>query len=479
MFQLDANQMLDARLSGRRRNDRFFMELVETLNDGVAVTDCDRKILYLNQQFRAMTDDSDEQAIGRDLLDRFDHPNSPILKNAYRECLKYKHARSTAELSWQQPSGRTVKARIALTAIDAEDPKNRLFFVVLTDISEFKNAQKAIIHSEHKYKAVVENSLAGLFIEQDRKILFANQRLAEILGFEINDLIGMKTHLFFQPEYNDSNEEIQTCRKDGKSIWLKLSCRRITYQGRSAILGNIIEISREKILEYRLLDLEQDLYSLSDQFQTAQELQKMKIALEIHNGIGKSLAEIQSMLENVTANRSDGSNLGDQLNGMAALLQKAAEETKKITMTLHPAILDDIGLKATILWHCHQFQNIHPSIKISLIVNIDESQLSESIKSAIYMILQEALNEIAEHFGTARVKIHLFTSTEMLNLVIKDDGVSLLLNTDEPERPYFFGLDRTNLKKRIHQSGGRFAIGKNQENHGQYLCFFWPIDTTA
>lgn len=475
MSYLDNFQTLDARLSGRRKHDQFFMKLVDTMNIGVAVTDCERKIIYSNKNVGAITGHFDNNKIGMDLADSFDSLNSQILKITYQDCLE--RTKASVELCWQHPNGKQVNARISLTAFEAPSQKNRLFLVAITDITEFKNAQKAIVYSENKYKAVVENSLTGLFIEQDNKIVFANRRLAEMFGFEMDHLIGTETHRLLQFQYNGFTEEIQTHRKDGKSIWIKLKSRSMAYQGKPAVLCNVIEISREKMMENRLLDLEQKLCKVSDQQHVDYQNQRKKLAAELHNGIGRSLAAAKDIIEKAIAIRSNNPNVVQDLNKITAFLQHASDEARRITRALHPALLDDSGLKATVVWHCHQYQDLHSSIKISLAVTIEENKLAESLKAAIYRILQEALNDIAEHVGTTRIKIHLFASTGKLNLVIKDNGISLSLPAKETNRSYRLGLGPDGIKEIVRQTGGKFAIGKNIDNQGHYLCCSWPVDS--
>lgn len=476
MSYLDNYQTLDNRLSGRRKHDQFFMKLVDTMNIGVAVTDCERRIIYSNQNVGLITGVSDNNRIGMDLADSFDALNSQILKITYQDCLK--NAKASVELCWMHPKGKHINARVSITAFEAPSQKNRLFLVAVTDITEFKNAQKAFVHSENKYNAVVENSLTGLFIEQDNKIVFANRRLAKMFGFERDHLVGMETHRFLQFHSERLTEEIQTRRKDGQFIWIKVKSRSIAYQGKPAVLCNVIEISREKKMENRLLDLERKLCNLSDKENSDHQNQKKKIATELHNDIGKSLTAAKNLIDKVIETQPDNPIVVEDLNKICALLQKAANETRRITRTLYPALLDDLGLKATIIWHCHQYQAIHSPIKISLAVTIEENQLTELLKPAIYVILQDALNDIAEHIGTTQIKIHLFASIGKLNLVIKDDGINLSPPRNEANRPYRFAIGQSDMREIIRQTGGKFAVGKNIDNQGHYLCFSWPIDSS-
>lgn len=452
------------------------MNLVEIMNLGVVVTDCERKILYLNENFKKFTDYSGNNKIGLDLADSFDGLNGQILKTVYQSCLIDNKA--SVELCRQLQSDRSVTLRLTLTAFESDCSKSKLFFVVLSDITEFKNAQKAIIRSENKYKAVVENSLTGLFIEQDNSIIFANQRFAEILGFSMNQLIGKPMQVVLQSEKCDFDEEIEAVRKDGKLIWLKLKSQKIVYQGRPAALYSVIEISREKMMENRLLDLEQKFSDLSSTQKISEEKQRKKIALELHNGIGKSLTTTKSYLEELIRTHPPSSNLVEPLNKIAALLQSATDEARRLTVTLDPSFLEDFGLKATFIWHCQQYQAIYPSIKISINVRIDESCLAESIKTAAYMILQGVLNYIIEHYGTTQVKIHLFAIDGKLNLAIKDDGVSLSYNNDDVDRPHHLGLTQSSIKEITRNSGGKFAVGRNQQNLGNYFYFSWPTESS-
>ena len=137
------------------------------------------------------------------------------------------------------------------------------------NITSQKNSEQALRASEEKYSTLVENSLIGIYIDQDGKIVFANKRFAEIYGYLDDEIIGMESRKFVHPDDRSSTDEIRARRlrgeaapsqyeargltKDGEAIWILRRNTRIEYEGRPAILGNIADVTEQKRLEAKLL----------------------------------------------------------------------------------------------------------------------------------------------------------------------------------------------------------------------------------
>jgi PAS domain-containing protein len=68
-----------------------------------------------------------------------------------------------------------------------------IFQIEEEKITERKKADEALQESEEKYSTLVENSLTGIYIDQDGKILFANKRFSEIYGYSEDEVLGMET----------------------------------------------------------------------------------------------------------------------------------------------------------------------------------------------------------------------------------------------------------------------------------------------
>ncbi len=127
---------------------------------------------------------------------------------------------------------------------------------------------EAIKESEDKYKTLAEASLTGIFIQQDGKYVFVNRRFAEIHGYTVEELLGKDYLELVYPGDREKVEaivhkrlegkgvpreyEVRRLTKDGRVVWCRMLATRINYQGKPAIMGNIIDISDLKVLESEL-----------------------------------------------------------------------------------------------------------------------------------------------------------------------------------------------------------------------------------
>jgi len=145
---------------------------------------------------------------------------------------------------------------------------NQMIESVANEIAERRQAEAALRESEAKYSTLVENSLIGIYIDQDEKIQFANQRFADIFGYSRHELEEKDVLAFVHPDdrqlvtetrqrrlegrHVPSEYEARGLKKNGETIWIKRRNSRIEYHGRPAILGNIVDISARKHAEKEL-----------------------------------------------------------------------------------------------------------------------------------------------------------------------------------------------------------------------------------
>jgi PAS domain S-box-containing protein len=146
------------------------------------------------------------------------------------------------------------------------------------EITEKKRAEERLRESEEKYSSLVENSLTGIYIDQEGKIVFANKKFADIYGYHENELTGIESWKLVHPEDRPVVNQIRAGRmqgenvpaeyeargltKDGKAIWILRRNTRIDYGGRPAILGNIEDITQQKWAEEELHRINEELKDL-------------------------------------------------------------------------------------------------------------------------------------------------------------------------------------------------------------------------
>ena len=143
------------------------------------------------------------------------------------------------------------------------------------EVAERKRVGDALYESEEKYSTLVENSLTGIYIDQDGRIVFANRRFAEIYGYSRGGLVGRESWRLVHPDDRALTDEMRAKRlggkkapreyeargltKDGETIWIVRRNTRIEYKGRPAVLGNIVEITDHKRAEEEKNELQAQL----------------------------------------------------------------------------------------------------------------------------------------------------------------------------------------------------------------------------
>jgi two-component system sensor histidine kinase/response regulator len=150
-------------------------------------------------------------------------------------------------------------------------------------ISERKKAQKALRESEKKHRTLVEQSLQGLAVIQDYRVVFANSAAAEITGYTIDELLSLPSKrvqeiIHFEDRkaawdrFRDrmdgkpvrSRNEYRLVRKDGSVRWIEMFSASIEYRGKPALQAAFIDITERKLAEERMRESEERYRDLFD-----------------------------------------------------------------------------------------------------------------------------------------------------------------------------------------------------------------------
>lgn len=204
----------------------------------------------------------------------------------------------------------------------------------------------------------------------------------------------------------------------------------------------------------------------------AEETERKRIAQEIHDGITQYWTTIKLRVEGILAQLSK--EITAPLKDILPLIQVGLEETRRIQMNLRPALLDDLGVLATLNWFCREFQKAHPAIRVETKIEAQEDDISNPVKSVIYRVLQEALNNISKHSKTNLVNLSLQKKEAAIEFTIQDHGQGFDLNSVLSQKNYEKGLGLSGMKERIHLSGGSFEI-QSIKGIGTTIRASWPL----
>jgi signal transduction histidine kinase len=204
----------------------------------------------------------------------------------------------------------------------------------------------------------------------------------------------------------------------------------------------------------------------------AEETERKRIAQEIHDGVGHHWVIVKNRVETIL--KQLGKEIAIPLEDILPIIQVGIEETRRIQMNLRPTLLDDLGILATITWFCREFQKANPVIHIETKINIQEDDMANPVKTVIYRIMQEALNNISKHSKANLVHLTLQKEKDKIEFIIQDHGQGFDLNDVFSLKSSERGLGLAGMRERTLLSDGSFSIESTQ-GIGTTIRASWPV----
>lgn len=344
------------------------------------------------------------------------------------------------------------------------------------EVTERRRVEEELRYSEQKYSTLVENSPAGIFIYRGDRIVFANRRLAALLDSPEVEVSGLEPDAFLHPEDRSavtdalrrqlgSGEplppvEARVQSRTGQTIWLLLTTAPLWHRGEPAVLVNAQDLTERKAMEQALDESRRELQQLSWQLLESQEQERSRLAWKLHEGVGQSLVAVKFAVEHALSvlGESAASTGGATLRALIPNLQDAVDEVRDASMALRPPVLDGLGLLAAIGWLGRKLAAGTAGLRIEPVLEVAEGDVPDRLRTVVFRIIQEALENATRHAKANRIRVSLRGSAAELALEVADDGdgfdVAAYRATDPSTRG--FGLSR--IREWTELSGGQFTL---------------------
>jgi len=295
-----------------------------------------------------------------------------------------------------------------------------------------KQVEEALRRSEEKYKTLTTNSLTGIFIHQDGRFVFVNDRFAKLHGYTTEELLGMEYKALIHPDDREVmteraskrlkgesvpfQYEVQRLKKDGGTLWCEMIAASIEYRGKPAIMGNIVNITKRK-------QAEEHVRTLTQQLMKAQENERQRIARYLHDNVAQDLSLVRIGCETLFDNYpSIYIGIRQKLSELSTILKRSISALRNFAYDLHPPGLEQLGLVRTVYQYCEEFAEKN-KININFFAaGMDDLTIPFDTEINLYRLIQEALWNIKKHADAASVTLKMVASFPYIILRIEDDG---------------------------------------------------------
>jgi PAS domain S-box-containing protein len=218
-----------------------------------------------------------------------------------------------------------------------------------------------------------------------------------------------------------------------------------------------------------------NLEELSAQLFRAQEEERRRLSLELHDELGQALTGIGFDLAAIEKEWPPevAPEARERLASASALLADVDERVSDLALDLRPQMLDDLGLLPTLRWYVNRYTG-RTGIAVELEAVAFEGRMTPEVTTAIYRVVQEALTNVAKHAAASRVTVRLECKAATVMAVVQDNGRGFEVEglTGAPSRERGAGL--LGMRERVTLLGGTCDI-ESRPGQGTRLTLEIPL----
>ncbi len=321
--------------------------------------------------------------------------------------------------------------------------------------------------AEHTYRLLIESMNEGaLTLTADKMILYSNQCFAKMVKCPLEQVTGSSFRRFLSAEdramlrplmkraaRSGAKIQVRLHAGDGSLLPVLLSIRELAGEGsKDVIIGMVVTDMTEARRSEELLR------TLTHRVVQAQESERGRVAVELHDNITQLLCAVLVRSQTLANKLSphDGTSKKEAIK-LRELLGQTAEEVERISHNLRPSVLDELGLVAVLRDATAEFAaRTGVSLKLACLQLTD--RLPADIELTFYRILQEGLKNVEKHAHARHVTVGLKKQGDFVQLSIDDDGIGFDPEHHTTRRKGKGGLGLLSMSERAMYVGGLFKI---------------------
>jgi PAS domain S-box-containing protein len=307
-------------------------------------------------------------------------------------------------------------------------------------------------------------------------ITYANAMAARTFGYRIEDLVGLpietlvpedrrRAHVRdregFQaaplPGVMGANREVLGRRKDGSLFPAEVGLSAMEGEQGTQVVAFISDVSARRESEARIRSYKKNLQEMAFDAALVEERQRRKLAADLHDNIGQTLALAQLRLKAVQS-AVGGAGAKELAEGIK-LIGVALTDTRELTFELSPPVLYDLGLPAAVSWLGEQLEAQH---HLHVTVTTDEpfGKIEDETAALLFRAVRELLTNVIKHAKTSEATVALQRADSKVTVVVEDHGTGFDPNRLEHyEAAKGFGL--FSVREQMTRLGGSFEASSS------------------
>ena len=358
---------------------------------------------------------------------------------------------------------------------------------VTQDLTERKRMEESLRQHEQEISTVLDSSPDVIMrLDPQLRYSYVNAKTASIAGIPRDSFLGKTpAEVGLPPELvalwrneglrtfetgQPGNLEFSYPSPGGTTEWEERFIPEFAPDGSVAsllIIGR--DVTEQKRLEKVAETTRGEIRALAASLLTAQEEERRRVSRELHDQTCQDLASLAIDMGELAAKPPPPTKAQSRIKALQARVVKASEMARHIAYQLHPSVLDDLGLVASLRSLCAEFSG-RKGPKAEFTYETLPGAVPREIASCLYRVAQESLANIAKHSKAKHTTMALTAGEGTVMLAIADDGIGF----DPAVVSGRGGLGLVGMKERARLVNGKLTIAA-QPGHGTRIALEVPL----
>lgn len=351
----------------------------------------------------------------------------------------------------------------------------------------------ALNAADQRYQHTINSVMDAIVaVDESMHVVLFNPSAEKMFGYEAASVIGRPLDMLIPQRLRSVHQshmlafsksrsvsratalesDIVGLRSDGAEFPLESTISHSVIGGRMQMTAVLRDASERRRAEAELRLANAQLRELSASLQSVREEERKRISRELHDDLGQQLTGLKLSLTWLGSRLKDGkSATADDVDEMRHQMDTVITSVRRLATELRPSVLDDLDFKEALTWQTEEFFK-RSGIQIELDLQDADRVVDDALATALFRIVQEALNNVVRHAKASEVQVSLILVARTLRLVVADNGQGF-----EPGASGG-GVGLVSMRERCAAIGGRFAV-HSTPGVGSRIEVFVPWPTTA
>jgi len=262
-----------------------------------------------------------------------------------------------------------------------------------------------------------------------------NDAVIQRLGYPEEELYRRPIRSFVHPDDREATKRTREQLLNGKTlhnfenryitasgdiIWMQWTS--IYFSDHQVVFAIAKDITERKNSEKEIQDKYSKFKNLASHFKSSMEADRKYLAAELHEELAQLASVVKMDIGWISTNAGDLSEqVRDKVVHALVITDMLIDTIRRMSFSMSPNMLDDLGLDATLEWYCKEFSHLN-GIDVAYSSDYNESDLTQEMRIDFFRICQEALANVVKHSDASVLRVSITDTGDKIVLVISDNG---------------------------------------------------------